>query len=203
MSCCHCFDETGAARRAVPGAGSYCGGRPCAADSAAMLASAVAPRNSLRSLRSLRSDNRGESDERSALRARRARAAALLAAPQVAAPPGTAHRAAALVLFVDEVPRWCRQSRGWVCVGSDIVRRRGAQGSWPRARSARFVHLTRRDCSSAANEVSEASFAAGHETEHRRGVGAKGDRRTTSAGAYPPAALPRASAGKSQKRRSR
>jgi len=47
------------------------------------------------------------------------------------------------------------------------MRRRGAQDSWPRA-SARFVHLTRRDCSSVANTVSVASFSAGHEAEHRR-----------------------------------
>ena len=39
----------------------------------------------------------------------------------------------------------------------------------------------------------EASFSAGHETEHRKG-GSAAKRRTpyTSAGAYPPAALPRA-----------
>jgi hypothetical protein len=48
------------------------------------------------------------------------------------------------------------------------MRRRAAQGSWPRARSARFVHLTRRDCLSATTEGSEASFSAGHETEQRR-----------------------------------
>jgi hypothetical protein len=52
------------------------------------------------------------------------------------------------------------------CVGGAEKRR-----ACGRARSA-LRHLTRRDCLSAANEVSEASFAAGHMTEHRRGVGA-------------------------------
>ena len=41
------------------------------------------------------------------------------------------------------------------------------------ARAARFVHLTRRDCSSATNAVSEASFAARARCEHRSEVGAK------------------------------
>jgi hypothetical protein len=41
-----------------------------------------------------------------------------------------------------------------------------------RARSA-LRALTRRDCSSAANAVSAASFATGYECEHRRGVGAQ------------------------------
>jgi hypothetical protein len=48
------------------------------------------------------------------------------------------------------------------------MRRRAAQGSWPSARSARFVHLTRRDCLSATTAGSEASFSAGDETEQRR-----------------------------------
>jgi hypothetical protein len=85
------------------------------------------------------------------------------------------------------MPRSCRQSRGWVCAGSDIcgAEERSARG---RARSAQRV-LTRRDCPSAANEVSVASFATGHETEYRRGVGAKRRPPHPSAGAYPPAAL--------------
>ena len=58
------------------------------------------------------------------------------------------------------------QSRGRVCDGSDIcgAEERRARG---RARSA-LRALTRRDCSSAANAVSVASFATGHETEYRR-----------------------------------
>ncbi len=60
--------------------------------------------------------------------------------PHKSPPPGTAHRAATLVAVRRRMPRWCRQSRGWVCDGSDIVRRRASAGaSWPRARSARFV----------------------------------------------------------------
>ena len=58
------------------------------------------------------------------------------------------------------------------------------------ARAQRALRLlTRRDCSSAATEGSEASFSAGHETEHRKGSGAKRRTPYTSAGAYPPAAL--------------
>jgi hypothetical protein len=59
-----------------------------------------------------------------------------------------------------------QQSRGWVCAGSDICggEERRARG---RARSAQRV-LTRRDCLSAANAVSVASFATGRETEYRR-----------------------------------
>ena len=42
------------------------------------------------------------------------------------------------------------------------------------ARAQRALRaLTRRDCPSAANAVSAASFAAGHEIEHRRGPAAQ------------------------------
>ena len=41
------------------------------------------------------------------------------------------------------------------------------------ARAARFVHLTRRDCSSATTEGSEASFSARPQTEQHSGVGAQ------------------------------
>jgi hypothetical protein len=58
------------------------------------------------------------------------------------------------------------------------------------ARAQRALkHLTRVDCSSTTNAVSGASFDAGHETEHRKGSGAKRRTPHTSAGAYPPAAL--------------
>jgi len=58
------------------------------------------------------------------------------------------------------------------------------------ARAQRALRpLTRGDCSSVANEVSVASFAAGHETEHRKGASPQGWPPCTSAGAYPPAAL--------------
>ena len=56
---------------------------------------------------------------------------------------------------------------GWAIYGAA---RSGASGS---ARAARFVHLTRRDCLSAANAVSEASFSARPRREHRSGVGPK------------------------------
>jgi hypothetical protein len=62
--------------------------------------STVAPRNSLRSLRSLCSDNRGESDHEA--RAARVPTALLrFSPPHKSPPPGTARRAATLVLFVD------------------------------------------------------------------------------------------------------
>jgi hypothetical protein len=58
------------------------------------------------------------------------------------------------------------------------------------ARAQRALqHLTRVDCSSTANEVSGASFDAGHAIEERRGVGPQGRPLHTSAGAYPAAAL--------------
>jgi hypothetical protein len=58
------------------------------------------------------------------------------------------------------------------------------------ARAQRALqHLTRVDCSSATNEVSGASFDAGHEPEHRKGSGAQRRTPHTSAGAHPPAAL--------------
>jgi hypothetical protein len=77
----------------------------------------------------------------------------------------------ALRLFVDACHGGAGQSRGRVCAGSDIcgAEERKAHG---RARSALQL-LTRRDCSSATTAGSEASFAAGHETEHRREPGAK------------------------------
>jgi len=60
------------------------------------------------------------------------------------------------------------------------------------ARALRALqHLTRVDCSSTANEVSGASFDAGHAIEHRKGVGPQGRPPHTSAGAYPATALPR------------
>jgi hypothetical protein len=41
-------------------------------------------------------------------------------------------------VFLGEYLGGAWQSRGRVCAGSDIVRRRAAQSAWPRARSARF-----------------------------------------------------------------
>ena len=63
--------------------------------------SALARRNSLRSLRSLRSDNRRESDHEA--RAARVPSALLRCSPpHKSPPPGTAHRAAMLVVFPAE-----------------------------------------------------------------------------------------------------
>ena len=80
--------------------------------------SALARRNSLHSLRSLRSDNRRESDVKRALRARRARCC------DARRPTSRPHRAPPTALrrswCSTSMPRWCRQSRGRVCAGSDI-----------------------------------------------------------------------------------
>jgi len=129
-----------------------------------------APRNSLRSLRSLRSNSLGESDERSA-RVRVPPSALRCSPPHKSPPPGAARRAATLAACLDEHLGGAWQSRGRVCAGSDIC---GAEERKPRgrARSAQRL-LTRRDCSSVANEVSVASFATGHEAEHRREPAAK------------------------------
>jgi hypothetical protein len=123
----------------------------------------VAPRNSLHSLRSLRSDNRGESDERSALRA--PTPTLRFSPPHKSPTPGTAPRAASLVVFV------ARHSGAGKAVGGCA-----SAATYAAPRSAGLVAarvsahrvLTRRDCPSAANAVSVASFATGHETEHRR-----------------------------------
>ena len=161
--------------------------------------SALARRNSLHSLRSLRSDSRRESDHEA--RAARVPSALLRCSPPHKSPtPGTAHRAER---------SWCSTRRATVVPAKPWVGvRRQRHCAAPRstglvaARAQRALrHLTRRDCPSAANEVSEASFAAGHETEHRRGVGPKGRPPHTSAGACPPAALPRSPRQKSAERR--
>ena len=98
--------------------------------------------------------------------ARADRAAALLAAPQVAHPGYRPPRCNS---------SWCLSTKGTVVPAKPGVgvrrqrhmRRRGTEGSWPRAHSALRL-LTRRDCPSATNAVSEASFATGRETEYRR-----------------------------------
>ena len=97
--------------------------------------------------------------------------AALLGAVQ--APPDLPTRSLASMTAAcpDSNTSVHRQSRGRVCAGSDIcgAEERKARG---RARSALRL-LTRRDCPSAANAVSAASFATGREAEHRRGPGAQ------------------------------
>ena len=152
---------------------------------------AVARRNSLRSLRSLHSDNRRESDERSALRAPTPALALQAASGLVARPharhkqstglfvsglafspphksptPGTAHRAASLVVFGDKGPGGAGKAGGGCAPAATYAAPSSAGLVAARASAPRV--LTRRDCSSAANAVSVASFATGHETEQRR-----------------------------------
>ena len=95
--------------------------------------------------------------------------AALLAAPQVA-PTGHRPPRSTLVVFVANTTVVQAKPRAGVrrrdICGAEKRRARG------RARSAHRL-LTRRDCSSAATAGSEASFATGHETEHRREPGAQ------------------------------
>jgi hypothetical protein len=128
--------------------------------------SAVAPRNSLRSLRSLRSNNRGES----AMEARAARVPTALlrfSPPHKSPPPGTAHRAAMLVVRIDEHLGGAGKAVGGWAPAATYAAPRSAGLVAARVSAQRV--LTRRDCLSAANAVSEASFATGHETEYRRG----------------------------------
>jgi len=125
--------------------------------------STVAPRNSPHSLRSLRSDSLGESDERSALRA----PTALLrfSPPHKSPPPGTAHRAASLVVF-DAGHGGAGKAVGGCASAATYAAPRNTRLVAARASAHRL--LTRRDCSSATNAVSAASFATGRETEYRR-----------------------------------
>ena len=128
----------------------------------------VAPRNSLHSLRSLRSNNRGESDERSALRA--PTPALRFSPPHKSLTPGTAHRAATFVLLVEGHGGAGKAGGG--CASAATYAAPSSAGLVAARASAPRV-LTRRDCSSAANAVSAASFATGHETEQRREPGAQ------------------------------
>jgi len=124
-------------------------------------------RNSLHSLRSLRSNNRDESehDARSRARPRALRSSA----PHMSLPTHTHPRLCQHHRALRRTPRAMQRGGrylGWAICGAA---RSAAPGS---ARAARFVHLTRRDCPSATNEVSAASFAARPWREHRSGVGA-------------------------------
>jgi len=127
--------------------------------------SAVARRNSLHSLRSLRTDNRRESEDEA--RAARAPTALLRFSPPHKSPtPGTAHRAETPVVFDDT----CHCGAGKAVAGCAPAATYAAPSSagLMAARDSALRDLTRRDCSSIANAVSEASFATGHEIEHRR-----------------------------------
>ena len=98
-------------------------------------------------------------------------AAPLLAAPQVAHTGYRPPRSNTAV-FVDEYLGAAGKAVGGCASAATLcgAEERRARG---RARTRALQHLTRRDCSSATNEVSEASFSAGHETEHLKGVVAK------------------------------
>ena len=99
--------------------------------------SAVAPRNSLHSLRSLRSNNRGESDHEA--RAARAPTALLrFSPPHKSPPPGTAHRAATLVVFDDECHGGAGKAAGGCAPAATYAAPRSAELMAARA-SARFV----------------------------------------------------------------
>src|SRR4249919_410095 len=128
----------------------------------------VAPRNSLHSLRSLRSDNRGESDERSALRA--PTPALRFSPPHKSPTPGTAHRAAPLVVFDAEHGGAGKAVGGCASAATYAAPRSGGLVA---ARVSALRDLTRRDCPSGVSAANEASFATGHETEHRREPGAQ------------------------------
>ena len=123
-----------------------------------------APRNSLHSLRSLRSDSLGESDERSALRA--PPSALRCSPPHKSPPPGTARHAATLVVRIDERLAASGKAAGGCAPAATYAAPRSA--GLMAARDSALRDLTRRDCSSIANAVSGASFATGHENEHRR-----------------------------------
>jgi hypothetical protein len=89
--------------------------------------------------------------------------------PQSSPLPGTARRAGTAEPSAAKgttSPTKARSGRS----RRDFPRRREAQGSWPRARSARFQPPYRRGCLSEESEANEASSAAGHESEHRRAV---------------------------------
>ena len=107
------------------------------ADFAAMLAPGSRRETRCTHLRSLRSDNRGELDERSALCA--PTPALRFSPPHKSPTPGTTHRAAVLVVFVENRHGGAgKAGGGWR--RQRHMRRRGAQGSWPRAQ-ARFVFI--------------------------------------------------------------
>jgi hypothetical protein len=131
--------------------------------------SAVAPRNSLHSLRSLRSNSLGESDERSTLRA--PTALLRVSPPHKSPPPDTAHRAATPVVFDGKGPDGAGKAVGGYASAATYAAPRST-GLVAARVSALRLH-TRRDCPSATTGGSEASFATGHETEHRREPGAQ------------------------------
>src|SRR5512138_3116430 len=105
----------GAARRAVPGRGSCCGGRPCGPTPLRFSQRARAAKfAALPSVVALKQSRRVRT------RSARVRAPSALlrcSAPQKSPPPGTAHRAVTLAVFAARPPapllaRWRRSSSG-------------------------------------------------------------------------------------------
>ena len=133
--------------------------------------------NSLRSLRSLRSDSGHESDDEARC-ARRPRSCASRRSrnrPRQSPPAARLQRRGSdeRRSRANRVPSAAAKARaGRTWCASEAPRSAGLVA----ARAARIVHLTRRRCPSAVSEANEASSATGHETEHRRGVGACADR---------------------------
>ena len=128
--------------------------------------SALARRNSLHSLRSLRSNSRRESDHEA--RAARAPSALLRCSPpHKSPPPGTAHRAVTLMVFADARKGGAGKAVGGCAPAATYAAPSSAELRAACAQRALRV-LTRRDCLSGTNAVSEASFATGHEIEQRR-----------------------------------
>ena len=125
---------------------------------------ALARRNSLHSLRSLRSNNRRESEVEA--RASRPPSAPLRCSPPHKSPtPGTAHRADTPMVFGAGHGGAGKAGGGCASAATYAAPRNGRLVA---ARASAHRLLTRRDCPSATNEVSEASFATGRETEYRR-----------------------------------
>ncbi len=148
--------------------------------------SGVASQNSLCSLRSLRSNSCAESDNEA-----RCAPPLLICPPRrpkspQRMPPAALCHGLFFSIAKPDVPAKARAGRP--------SRRalRGAEKPLARGRARSALRgLTRRNCPNAANEVSVVSSATGHETEHRRGVGAqRRPPRRSAAAACPPVPLP-------------
>jgi hypothetical protein len=87
--------------------------------------------------------------------------------PHKSPTPGTAHRAEPLVVFNDACHGGAGKAGGGCAPAATYAAPSSTDLMAARAQRA-LQHLTRRDCSSAANAVSVASFSAGHEIEQRR-----------------------------------
>ena len=136
------FSRTASARR---GKGCPPGAHAVAVAAARRLhcaaRSGVAPQNSLRSLRSLHSNNRGESVDEA--RAARAPTPALrCSSPPKSRPAGSPSREVhGRWCSLQTPPRWLQRRVRAGCGAP--VRRRGAQGSWPRAQRASTTDSSR------------------------------------------------------------